>query len=360
MKLLFTGDICIEKPRSDNMFDTELVEYIKKNDLACCNLEGAIKQKMENSKIGPCVYNSEKTIDMCSDAGFKLFALANNHIYDYKKTGVDETIRRINENNCQYIGIDENNQIKSYEILKNNLKLSIYNVAENGFGCSSCAEKGFYWFKDPRLEEDIIHKYKSGHKIIIISHAGAEYFDYPLPEIRNLYRHWIDLGVSCVIGHHPHVPQGFENYKNGKIYYSLGNFIFDEGGKSKTSRTFSVSIDIDLSGNFSYEEIYTVYNDGKIYLDKDDSLKKKINEINKVMSNNENYEKEVNYFCTEAYNKFYRDYYGKVRVLTSLYNKMFRKKNLYDKWIFHNLVIETHYWVCRRAMILAEKEKQYE
>ena len=49
--------------------------------------------------------------------------------------------------------------------------------------------------------------------LFLIVHAGVEYMDIPIPEIRNLYKSYIDLGADAIIASHPHVPQGYEEYK---------------------------------------------------------------------------------------------------------------------------------------------------
>ena len=53
----------------------------------------------------------------------------------------------------------------------------------------------------------------------------------PLQE--NIARYAIDNGADLVLGHHPHVLQGIENYKGKYIVYSLGNFVF--GGNKNPS-----------------------------------------------------------------------------------------------------------------------------
>ena len=65
---------------------------------------------------------------------------------------------------------------------------------------------------------------------------GKGFINYPIPEDRNIAKGLIDAGASLVVGHHPHVIQGYEKYKNGLILYSLGNFIFPEQTKPQSLR----------------------------------------------------------------------------------------------------------------------------
>ena len=72
---------------------------------------------------------------------------------------------------------------------------------------------------------DQIRNFKSrGFLTILIAHAGVEYLPSPAPYIKEIYRNFVVEGADLVVGHHPHVPQGFEIYKNVPIFYSLGNF----------------------------------------------------------------------------------------------------------------------------------------
>ena len=71
--------------------------------------------------------------------------------------------------------------------------------------------------------------------IVVVSfHWGIEYAEEPSSEQVNLARDMIDAGADLIIGHHPHVVQKYEKYKDGYVFYSLGNFIFDQGFSDET------------------------------------------------------------------------------------------------------------------------------
>ncbi len=59
-------------------------------------------------------------------------------------------------------------------------------------------------------------------------HWGYDREKYPLPSQRKLAHNLIDCGANLILGHHPHVLQGIENYNKGVIVYSQGNFIFPD------------------------------------------------------------------------------------------------------------------------------------
>ena len=80
-------------------------------------------------------------------------------------------------------------------------------------------------------EKDIkadVHKAKALADTVVVSlHHGIEYSDYPLPAHISLAHKIVDWGAHLILGHHPHVLQGIEHYKDGVIAYSLGNFVID-------------------------------------------------------------------------------------------------------------------------------------
>jgi poly-gamma-glutamate synthesis protein (capsule biosynthesis protein) len=92
------------------------------------------------------------------------------------------------------------------------------NATKNHFGTAP--------LKTDIIRDDILGIKELADIIIVSLHLGYEREQYPLPSQRNLAHKIIDLGGNIVIGHHPHVLQGIEYYKNGVIAYSLGNFVF--------------------------------------------------------------------------------------------------------------------------------------
>jgi hypothetical protein len=81
--------------------------------------------------------------------------------------------------------------------------------------------------------ESMLHNSNADRKIVNL-HWGYEHTDVPAPFQRELARRLIDAGADLIIGHHPHVPQGYEAYKSKFIFYSLGNFNFWQFDKETT------------------------------------------------------------------------------------------------------------------------------
>ncbi|HEB46771.1 MAG TPA: CapA family protein, partial [Candidatus Nealsonbacteria bacterium] len=76
-------------------------------------------------------------------------------------------------------------------------------------------------------------------------HFGEEYKSQPTSEQKYFARLAIDTGADLIIGHHPHVVQEIERYKDGYIAYSLGNFIFDQGFSKETMQGLMLKVVIE-------------------------------------------------------------------------------------------------------------------
>jgi len=112
---------------------------------------------------------------------------------------------------------------------------------------------------------------KKQNEIIIVSaHMGGEnhlahripntmeYFgDEKRGDVISFSHRCIDAGADLVLGHSPHVPRGFELYKNKLIVYSLGNFLFDYPGAGRNAHApgYSLSIHLDEKGDFQSARI---------------------------------------------------------------------------------------------------------
>ncbi|MFW6008533.1 MAG: CapA family protein, partial [archaeon] len=124
-------------------------------------------------------------------------------------------------------------------------------------------------------------KYKNYEKVLLI-HWGEENINYPLRSQRVKAKELINAGADLIIGTHPHVIQGYEQYKNKYIFYSLGNFFFpdtnNKTGKIKRTKTNKTSIIPIFNNKLKLEKILTVYheNNNKITLIKNNNKVKKL------------------------------------------------------------------------------------
>jgi poly-gamma-glutamate synthesis protein (capsule biosynthesis protein) len=138
----------------------------------------------------------------------------------------------------------------------------VIEIQEMKFGFAGYYPEGFRYPKKTISvgnEEEIIRHIKrmrSEHcDIVIISlHWGTENVHYPSPNQVKFARKLVDAGATIVLGHHPHVVQGIENYHNGLIAYSLGNFQFLPT-KKQTKKSIILSVNFENGRIKGYEII---------------------------------------------------------------------------------------------------------
>jgi poly-gamma-glutamate synthesis protein (capsule biosynthesis protein) len=104
----------------------------------------------------------------------------------------------------------------------------------NNFVLASASQAGISDFSEDKIIADIAAAKKLADVVIVSYHFGEEYKDTATTRQVDLAHLAIDNGASLVIGHHPHVVQNSEKYKDAYIVYSLGNFVFDQSFSPET------------------------------------------------------------------------------------------------------------------------------
>lgn len=193
------------------------------------------------------------------DAGINLVSLANNHIFEYGIPGLNETVRHLDAAGIAWAG-KKNHVIRdvagkkvaflSWSLLPDTYCPGIdpaehYNVTEN----------------IKLILEEVATVRSSVDYVVLQLHWGNELIHRPSRKQQKIGRELIDAGVNVILGHHPHVLQPVERYKDGLIVYSLGNFVMDSW--EHASRT-SIILEITLGASIEYRAI-PVTIDGRSY-----------------------------------------------------------------------------------------------
>lgn len=210
--------------------------YLDQADLMTGNFENAITkrnghypeaEKFIHLRTSPHVVKTLKKV------GFKTLNLANNHMKDYGKKGLLETIEAFHKGKIDTVGAGENIRQASkisYQTV-NGMRIAI-------LGISDVLPKSFGARKDragvlparPDIYLPLVTEAKTNADVVLVHvHWGLEYDSGFHPRQRDIGHALVDAGADVVIGHHPHVLEPVERYKDGVILYSLGNFIFDQG-----------------------------------------------------------------------------------------------------------------------------------
>ncbi len=222
MKLLFAGDFVF--PEKDDQAFKE-VEVIFKDKTAIGNLEGPIIDPDERNTLDKYKYNlysSDDAVEILKKMNFKYLSLANNHISDFRD-GITKTTQVLERNGIEYFGLKNKPYCK---IKDDKTNIYIFGSCTQITGGNVIRQTPINRFKPNKLLRLIkeIKRIDNKSCIILFMHWGYELAFFPQPADRKWAMDTIDAGANLVIGHHPHVMQGIENYAEGHIFYSLGNF----------------------------------------------------------------------------------------------------------------------------------------
>ena len=224
-------DRLVERQGS-KMFDF-VKGYVKAAELAFVNLESPYTEAEFTLKKKWPIATPPHRLDYILKSGFNLFSLANNHMGDTGNQGVFDTLKLLKSKSTKKRPLFWSG---AGTTRKNAWKPAVFRVPGKSI---KVVFHSFGYARNPlvptpgKRSVETVRKHQSDGDVTIVSvHHGLEYRHVPRAARAKLYRSYIDAGADVVLGHHPHVPQGVEAYKNGIIFHSLGNFSF----ASKTKR----------------------------------------------------------------------------------------------------------------------------
>lgn len=236
--LLIAGDFCplnrlVEPIASGNRqaLFTDVLPVIASSSLAILNLECPLSGSFAAiTKTGPALQANRKAAELLVAAGFKLVTLANNHIMDYGPEGLNNTLSACESARLATIGAGANRKVagQAHSAQIGTRQISILNFAENEFSTTQGPEPGANPVDPIQNSYDIQEAARHSDYVVVIVHGGHEMYNLPSPGIRKLFRFYADAGAHVVVGHHPHCYSGYEIYKGKPLFYSLGNFLFDD------------------------------------------------------------------------------------------------------------------------------------
>lgn len=211
---------------------------LKGADFVHANLEGPIKEQYVRTGKAIEFRFKPDIVWPLKDSGINIVSIANNHALDQGWTGREDTKKHLNIAGVRYFGHPKN------EIEDN---AYITEVAGKKF-----AFVGFddvvYKIDGDKARELISRLDKEVDYVIVSVHWGVEYVHTPTERKVNFAHDWIDNGADLIIGHHPHVVQTMEIYKGVPVFYSLGNFVFDQYWSSDTQEGLAFGIEINDDG----------------------------------------------------------------------------------------------------------------
>lgn len=239
--LVAVGDIMLSRYVSQKIKEhddpgypfTEVEWFLRSGDIAFGNLEGPITPGRQ-IKVPEMVFRADPCMALAlKEAGFNMLSLANNHIPDFGRQGILDTIQYLDGAEIKYVGAGRNEgeayapkylQVKGVKLafLAFNDPAVVPDSYRAGDGPGTAVldhEKMITAIKEAAINSDFT---------VVSLHAGTEYTFEPDHIQVRFARLAIDAGADLVLGSHPHVVQKVERYNDKYILYSLGNFIFDQ------------------------------------------------------------------------------------------------------------------------------------
>lgn len=365
VRINFFGDFVIHDVEKLSV-SNDLATVISTADYNCLNFEAPLIGKSGDivKKSGPSISMDNRAVHFLDKYNFNIISIANNHIMDNGASGLAKTLDKLVDR-CVGAGCGQ----LAYEprvVAKDGIKIAFLALTHKEFGCVvDDDDVGSAWMCHPKVSSVIQTLKVNVDFLFLIVHAGVEYMDIPIPEIRNLYKSYIDLGADAIIASHPHVPQGYEEYKAKPIFYSLGNFCFqNEAMGYKVNKPFwnnslSVSFNISSSTSFSYtvSRVYYSQENGLISLDPSKDIEDHVLNCCEILKNkilyNEllsNYLKNLKpyYISMFSGSGWYKCKFDK-NFVKGIFGMIFRKK--YEPvHLLNAFQCESHRWIVSRML----------
>lgn len=235
IKLAFLGDIALvekydlTKNSSACITLNPLADKLKEYDYVVANLESPLTD-MKKTWVCKSMHlrTPKQNVEMLNFLGINAVSLANNHIMDFGKEGLTDTIETLDNHSIEWFGA--NNRVLNKTIKNEQITFS-------GFCCYSTngtgyIENGNGFGVVPLTHNNVIEQLKKDNEqgafSVLSFHWGLEHVSWPNFEHICLAQKIASIKNVMIHGHHPHVIQGVQKIKGSLIAYSMGNCLFDD------------------------------------------------------------------------------------------------------------------------------------
>lgn len=233
LKVLVAGDLMFDRhirqhaqEQGNDFIFKPIASFLQSADYVVANLEGPITS-FDSKSLGSIVGSPNNYLFTFPDSlpqtlvdhHITVVSLGNNHILNFGQAGLEQTLAHLETNMIQFFGhVSQTDRLVPISLVKTDKDITIAWINYNQFSAQP---------KQSVLEE-IARLRESVDYVVVYAHWDNEYQPRPAAPTVALAHSMIDAGADMVIGSHPHVVQIREEYEGKQIYYSLGNFIFDQ------------------------------------------------------------------------------------------------------------------------------------
>lgn len=250
--ILFTGDIMLGRSvmgeaidRNDYLYPFRNVQsFLSNADITFGNLENAVIKKCPRQYKGSFSFCTTPEIAKgLQESGVDVLTLANNHSYNFGVDGFEETKKILSDMGIKSIGWGNLEMLE-----KNGLKFGF--LGFDYVTSQKNVESDLNLIKDSNSKVDVL---------IVSPHWGEEYKAVANSFQINLAKRMVENGADLIIGHHPHWVQNYEEINGVPVYYSLGNFIFDQMWSEETKKGLVVKVTVDKDKKIVKREEFMSY-----------------------------------------------------------------------------------------------------
>ena len=235
--ILIAGDTC-PVGRNEELFRQgnaetllgDLLSEFKQTDISIANLEcPLIQRESPIDKVGPNLGAPVDCVKGLKAIGVDIVGLANNHTMDHGPQGLQSTIDALDEQDIAHVGAGRN----VYEARKilvrevRGIRIGVLAVAEYEFGVAAKNSPGANPLNVIDFLRNVQERRSEFDALIVLVHAGNEYYPYPRPGLVDTCRFYVEQGASAVICQQSHCVGCVETYQGAPIIYGQGNFLFD-------------------------------------------------------------------------------------------------------------------------------------
>ena len=247
--IMLTGDVMLGRTVMTKSLDSDNSSYpfekvsneLNEADIVFINLENPIISNCPRSSEGLIFCTDPAMVEGLITAGIDVVNLANNHSRNYGESGLIETIEILDEKEILTTGLGE--------LVVQESKGIKYGFLGFDFISKTPRENDYELVTESTGEVDVL---------IVGVHWGAEYRSEPAEIQKQWAKELVEAGADVVVGHGPHWVQGMEYINEKPVYYSLGNFVFDQMWSEETKKGLIMKLTF-RNGNLIKEEKLPIY-----------------------------------------------------------------------------------------------------
>jgi len=273
VSVMLVGDVMLSRgvgyqmiKRDNYLFPFEKVgPFLASADITFGNLECAVLPG-RRIKSGEFMFRADPgAVEGLSFAGFDVLSLANNHSLNFGHRGLVETQEYLRAAGIDTVGAGQTIVEAHRPVFKRSKGMTFAFLAYANTSIVPASyvagrnSSGTTDLNVAQMEKDVRFAKGLADVVIVSMHAGDEYvLTTPNAAQRKFAYRAIDAGARVVVGHHPHVVQEIERRGDGLIFYSLGNFVFDQMWSRKTREGAIVELNFGGDGSLAFQVYPTV------------------------------------------------------------------------------------------------------